>query len=168
MAEQVAETQESKKPKMVEKDYDEEARSVSFTFSDGYELEIKLDELPAEMHTRLALHGLIQKGGDSYAGVKDVNEAKASVQKVIDQLKAGAWRAAGEGEGKPRIGELAQAIATVVGKPIEEVTGIVAAADDAKRKGWRANPAVLAAIAELRAKKAREAAAKAGEVTLTL
>lgn len=159
----------SKKPKMVEKDYDEDQGSVTFTFASGQELEIRLDELDAKIVKRLALHGLVQKGGDSYAGEKDVNAAYEAVQKVYDQLKAGEWRSGGAaGEGKPRIGELAHAIAKVMGKPVEEVVAIVQAADDAKRKSWRQVPAVQAAIADIRAAKARELATKAGAVTLQL
>jgi len=154
---------DSKAAKFAEKEYDVETMQGSITFGDGTSMDFEMSKLPQEIIKTLSLHGLMQKLGDSYAGAKgDFAAAKASVSQVWDQLVAGQWRAArAAGEAKPRTTELAAAIARVTGKDLLEVQQKVADADDAKRKAWRALPAVAAAIAEIRAERARTAAEKA-------
>jgi len=158
------------KAKFAEKEYDVETMQGSITFGDGASMDFEVNKLTPEIQKTLALHGLMQKLGDSYAGAKgDYAVAKASVQSVWDQLIDGNWRAAkAAGEAKPRTTELSAAIARVTGKDILEVQAKVAEADDAKRKAWRALPAVAAAIAEIRAEKAKATAAKAEPQTIDL
>lgn len=156
------------KTKFAEKEYDVETMQGSIAFGDGTSMDFEVSKLPEEVIRTLTLHGLMQKLGDSYAGAKgDFATAKSSVQQVWDQLVAGQWRAArASGEAKPRTTELAAAIARVTGKDLLEVQQKVQDADDAKRKAWRGLPAVAAAIAEIRAERARaqaEKAQKAGE-----
>ena len=50
----------------VKKSVSVENESVTFGF-EGNSVEFRLDQLSGEMITRLALHGLSQKLGDSYA-----------------------------------------------------------------------------------------------------
>jgi len=161
---------ETKAPKFAEKEYDVETMQGSITFGDGTSMDFEVNKLAPEIQKTLALHGLMQKLGDSYAGAKgDFGTAKASVQSVWDQLVEGKWRAAkAAGEAKPRTGELAAAIARVTGKDLVEVQSKVAEADDAKRKAWRALPAIAAAIAEIRAEKAKALAAKSESVAIEL
>lgn len=157
------------KTKFLDKDYDVETKSASFALGNGNELSLTLDELSGAIVTQLALHGLVQKVGDSAAGAKgDYNAAKESMQGVIDNLKNGRWGAVREGEGKPKVTELAAAIAKVTGYELEQVVAKVAAATDEQRKAWRENAKVAAEIAEARAAKARERAAKAEGGQLTL
>lgn len=144
--------------KIAEKALDLDSKSVEFTFADGTVLAVSLGELSADIQLHLALHGIGQKVGDAYSGAKgDVAVAKASAQAVIDQLKSGEWRAArGEGEAKPRVGELAEAIARIKGVAVEEVAKSLAGASDEQRKALRANDRVKAIIQVIRAEKAQK------------
>lgn len=164
-----AATPELKEPKFCEVEYDLDSKSVSFSFGNGKALALGLDELNAEMQLRTALHGINQKVRDSFAGVKgDYSKGIENAQGVIDQLKEGQWRAArGEGEAKPRIAELAAAIARLKGIDLEVATKAATEASDDKRKEWRAHPRIKATIAAIRAEEAQralEAATAGGQV----
>ena len=52
----------------IKKKIDVEAKTVTFTFEDDSTQVLELGNLTPEMQTQLALHGLSQKAGDSYAG----------------------------------------------------------------------------------------------------
>ena len=87
----------AKAPKFAKKEYDLDTKVVSVEFGNGTVLELNCSELSPEMQTQLMLHGAAQKVGDSYAGVKgNFNEGISNAQSVIDQLKAGEWRGAGD------------------------------------------------------------------------
>lgn len=152
---------ETKKPKFCDKS--SEGTVASFTFGDGTVLTLDVANLSEEIQTELMLHGALQKIGDSYAGAAgDYAYAKAQAEKVIQNLLDGVWKAAREaGEAKPKSGELVQALAEIKGLELEAVAAAVEAMDDERRKAVRSHPAVKAKIAEIRARKANEAAAKA-------
>ena len=93
---------------MPKKNADYEAQTIGFDFGDAGESSVSLSDLPANIVANLAVHGLSQKLGDSYAGAKtatadteiDPNEwCKAQMESVFDQLKDGNWtvRVAGAG-----------------------------------------------------------------------
>lgn len=152
-----------KAPKFCKKEYDMDTKVVSFEFADGEVIELNVAELPQEMQTQLMLHGAAQKGGDSYAGVKgNLAEGKANLQGVIDQLKNGEWRGAGD-EARPRLAELAEAIARIKNAPLDKATAAVEKASDEQRKTWRSNAGVKSMIAKIRAEKAAKALEAAGE-----
>ena len=67
-----------------------ENESVTFGF-DGNNMEFRLDQLPSEMITRLALHGLSQKLGDSYADSTKVTDPEKAATDVWNNLKDGNW-----------------------------------------------------------------------------
>lgn len=162
-------TSASGRIKVAEKSYDEEDKTFSIVFADGATAEVKLESLPANIVTLLALHGLSQKLGDSYASVKgDVGEAKKKFEAVLNQLINGEWKKAREGgEGGAKVTELAEAIARYKGADIEKANAVVAKASAEQQKQWKANPKIKALIAEIRAekaaKRAAEAEAKAGQ-----
>lgn len=161
-------TSASGRIKVAEKDYDEESGTFSIVFSDGAESEVELDSLPQNIVRLLALHGLSQKLGDSYASVKgDVASAKEKYQAVLEQLRAGEWRKTrAEGEsGGARVTELAAAIARFRNAPIEKANAVVAAATPEQKKAWQANAQIKAIIATIRAEKAAAKAAKAQAAT---
>lgn len=161
---------EDKKPKFAEKEYDLDTGVVTFTFGNGKVVECNVNEFNEDTRKQLMLHGMSQKGGDSYAGAKgNFAEAIASVQDVIDQLKLGVWRAArGEGDARPRLAELAEAIARIKQVAIEAATKAVEAGTDDQRKSWRSNAKVKAVIAQIRAEKAAKALEEAGEQALDI
>lgn len=159
-------TEETKKPKFCDKS--SEGTVASFSFGDGTVLSIDVANLSEEIQNELMLHGALQKIGDSYAGAAgDYGYAKAQAEKVIQNLLDGTWKAQREaGEAKPKSGELVQALAEIKGLELEAVAAAVEAMDDERRKAVRSHPAVKAKIAEIRARKANEAAAKAAPLDL--
>jgi hypothetical protein len=155
---------EVKKAKFCEKSA--EGTVVSFKFGNDTVVSLDLDTLSEEMQQELMIHGALQKIGDSYSSAGgDFAFGIAAAEKVIDNLKNGAWGSAraGSGESKKASGELANALAALQGKDIATVVAALDAATDEQKKALRAHPAVKAKIAELRAAKAQEALAKAGE-----
>ena len=169
MAETVETTQEEteKQPPFCRVEGDDES-VLSFIFRDNRRLDCDLGDLSDEMQNNLLVHGLTQKGRDSFASAKgDIDFAYAAVSKVWDNLKADQWNASrASGTSEPRSTELAQAIADIKGLDLAAVVEAVANAPDEKRKAWRKNPAVKARIMEIRAEKAKarlEASKTAGE-----
>lgn len=159
-------TSASGRIKVAEKSYDEDEGTFSIVFSDGSESEVSLESLPANIVRLLALHGLSQKLGDSYASVKgNVGEAKEKYEGVLTQLRAGEWRKtrAEGGEGQTKVTELAAAIARFRNAPIEKANAVIAAATPEQKKAWQANAQIKAIIATIRAEKAAAKAAKAQE-----
>jgi hypothetical protein len=149
-------------------EYDEETGDYSIAFSDGQNLDFNVfKDFNEEMRRNLMFHGVSQKTRDSYAGTKgNAAQARSAAQQVIDSLRAGQWSAGrGEGEARPRLGELAEAIARIKGLPVEEVRASVEkvaaldGSDEEKKQGqkklaeWRAHPKIKAAIAQLRAER---------------
>lgn len=159
-----------KKVRFCSKEYDVETGLMSFTFQDGQVVECNLTDFSADIQKQLSLHGLSQKGGDSFAGAKgNVAEAVKSVSDVIEQLKAGVWRAApGEGESRPRLGELAGAIARIKGVEYDVAFKAVEAATDEQRKTWRGNVKVKAVIAQIRSEEAAKALEGAAEQEINI
>ena len=150
--------QVEKTKRFCSKDYDLDENLVSFEFGDGRTLELKMADVPVETQKQLMLHGALQKIGDSYAGAKgDFNAGHSAASDVIEQLKAGVWKAGrGEGEGRPRLGELAEAISRIKEVPFEKAMAAVEKGTDEQRKQWRSNATVKSTIAQIRAEKAKK------------
>jgi len=72
------------------KDY--EAGTLRLEFPDGNSLEVKVDDLPAEIQDRLVLYGLGVKLQRATAGQKE--KAFEIVSKLVDALKEGKWNVA--------------------------------------------------------------------------
>lgn len=170
----------------IDKEYDVDAKSSTITIG-GETQEFDTSELPEDIRTTLMLHGLNQKLGDACASIKgaiakalgketkDVSDdevkpkAIEAVKEVWAQLLRGDWRAAkGEGEAKPRIGEVALAIARLQSIPVDQAQTLVASVDKEKLAKWRAHPQMKLAIAQIRQEKAQAKLAaemaKAGQV----
>lgn len=136
--------------------------AVEFRFTDGTIERLALDELPNTMRLEAMAHGIRQKAGDEYSGVKgDIRAAIACVRRVFDNLRNGVWNAARDGSGG---GYLAEAVAEVTGRTLEEVTTLLAAMPAEQKADLRAkHPQVKAVIARLRAE-ALERAAQTSDV----
>lgn len=150
---------------------------VAFTFPDGHVETIRLSELPREMVERLAVHGLSQKGGDSYASAGNEDNPLAAAKEwlaaTLKDLRAGAWRVTTAGGFRATM--LAKALARVTGRTVEEAQSVVDVNSDLdddgkpseKGKAWlksmRANEQIKAATAAitLEEQKAKEAKLKA-------
>lgn len=154
-------TPEVKKIKFCEKT--SEGLVVTFSFGNGQIRSLDLATLSDEMRDNLAVHGALQKIGDSYASAGgDYAFAMAAADKVIENLQNELWGTARTtGEGKKASGELASALASLQGKDVAEVTLALEAATDEQKKALRAHPAVKAKVAELRAAKAAAALVEA-------
>lgn len=150
-------------------DKSSEGTVVSFKFGNGESLSLDVSTLDESIQTELMLHGALQKIGDSYSSAGgDFAFGIAAAEKVVENLKNGNWGTVrtGSGESKKASGELASALAALQGKEIEVVVAALEAATDEQKKALRAHPAVKAKIAEIRAAKAQEALAKAGDAAL--
>lgn len=158
---------EAAKKKFASKEYDMDTGLVVFTFGNDKSVEIDSNRIPEETRKQLMLHGISQKAGDSYAGAKgNYAEAISAVESIRDQLYAGVWKAAREDDARPRLAELAEAIARIKSVALEAATAAVEKATDDQRKTWRSNAKVKAVIAQMRAEKAAKALEEAGEQEL--
>lgn len=155
---------------MPKKSVDTESRSVLFTFEDESTEIFDLSKCPEDIVTALALHGASQKGGDSYAGAAKACEAqgmtalaysKAQVERVIQNLYEGNFRAASGGGGGPRITMLAEAVARATNQEVADIIAKIAEADDETKAALRAHSDVKKALAEIKAERAVAAAEKA-------
>ncbi len=139
---------------------------VSFKFGNGAELTLDVSTLDQEIQTNLMIHGALQKIGDSYAGAAgDYDFAIAAAKKVIDNLLAGEWKSGreGGGESKPRVTELAEAVARIKGMELAQAVEVISGLSDDQRKALRAKDKVKSVIAQIRYEKASKKAAESND-----
>lgn len=136
--------------------------SVQFDFNGEKLLECKLSELSDEIINRLALHGLSQKVGDSYASHEGMSDAHAKASGVFESLKAGQWNAGRTGNG----GDLVEAIMELTGKSRDDAATLLADMDSDKRKELRKDKRVAAILARMKADRAAQRAALADDAPL--
>ena len=74
----------------VKKSVNVENELVAFAFENEM-VEFRLADLSAEMVTRLALHGLSQKLGDSYADSTKITDPQSAASVVWENLLEGNW-----------------------------------------------------------------------------
>lgn len=137
---------------------------VNFDFVDGETIACELHALPDDIITRLALHGLSQKVGDSYAGAESVGEARAMAQGVYDNLVAGTWAVRAS-----RGGKIIEAITRALGLSFDDALTKWNEKSDDEKKAIKNHPSIKVALAEIeseRAAKLAEAASDAPELTL--
>lgn len=148
------------KASICEKSYSVEERTASFVFAaDAGQLDINLADVKNVL-TNLALHGLMQKVGDCFAGEKDPKEAFNKAKELIDRLKAGEWRAARESKG-PSTALTVEAIARLRKQDVKDVQAKWEQMDDETRKRVRSDPRVKAEVARIKAERLDAEAAKA-------
>lgn len=144
--------------KVASKEISENA--VTITFSDESTVAVSLSDLPAEIVTQLALHGLSQKLGDSYAGVKgDAKEGFKLASAVAERLRSGEFNAKREGSGASgKVTDLARALAEVAGKELSEAVARLDQMEKAEKLELRRHPRIAAVLARMAAERAQEAA----------
>lgn len=134
---------------------------VSFAFANGRAVEVLLSEIPESLHVALAVHGLTQKGGDSYAGAENADEAFELLGAVLDTLKRGLWtERAPAAEREDPIELLAEAIVLQrASKGIEVSLAMVAeklkSLAKQERAILRATPDISVELAKVKAAKAK-------------
>lgn len=145
--------------KIAKKAVDEKAERVTFGFMDGEKLACNLQDLPDDMIRKLALHGLSQKVGDSYASATSIDEAKQNARSVWGNLVAGVWATKAA-----RGGKFVEALARVTGKGYDECLAAWSGMDDKQKAELKKHPQMKKAIAEIEAENAARAAeAASGE-----
>ena len=139
---------------------------VRFDFNNGHTIDF---ELPDQLVLQAAGHGVVQKGGDSAAGEKNVEDMILAVQDTLDNLAKGNWRAAREGGGFSGAGVVVKALCMVYSKTPEQIKawidGKIAAAEKAGQKltrqslyaAFRSSDKVGPKIKELEAAAAKSA-----------
>ena len=135
--------------------------SVTFTFASGEIITARLDALPNDIVRQLALHGLSQKIGDSYANGDVVPYDAAS--NVYSMLQTGSWKVAVNSGG-----QLAQALCDVTGKELDECKEVLSAMDDKAKKLLRQNPEIGKALAAIKLAAAEKAASNAPDTGIDL
>ena len=140
------------------------AASVGFSFANDETREFALDGLSQDIINRLAVHGLSQKIGDSYASSLTVAAAVEKADATYAMLKAGDWALKREGGTG---GVWIEAIARVQGIELSQAATVFDKLDEAQKKGVKGNPRVkaakLAIDAERAAKRAEAATGAADE-----
>ena len=133
---------------------------VDISFESGDSLIVNLDSLDQSIVTKLALHGLSQKLGDSYAGA-ELSEAFELASSVASRLLAGEWAQAREGGGSTRVSMLVEALAAATGKSNDEALEVVKGMSDDQKKELKKHPAIAKELATIAAERAVEKAARA-------
>lgn len=126
--------------------------AVEFTFSDknGTKLVCNTAELSKEMLLELALHGIAQKVGDSYASAESVQDALDNAKRVWDNLKAGNFNSRSSGVGSI----LVEAIARIKKIAADEAQKLLEAMDEEKLEVLRKKEAVKAMVTIIRGERA--------------
>jgi len=144
--------------KIVLRDENGIACAIRILFTDGREVKVNLETLGQIIKAEALAHGISQKLGDSYSGCQgNLDEAFAECAAVAESIIEGNWNRKGGSGG----GELAQAIADLTGKELDEIIPVLRTMSDEDKATLRRRKDVKAALAKIKAAKA-EAAAKAG------
>jgi hypothetical protein len=156
----------AKRNEIAKKAVDVDNGTVTFTFADsGSPIVVELSKVSAAKQTRLALHGLSQKCGDSYAGAESIPDAREAVLGVQEMLYDDNMEWSTRAPGEPRVAVLAEALARATGRTIEEAKAALAAMDEDTRKAVSAHPGVKKARAEMALEKANAELAAAPALT---
>jgi hypothetical protein len=150
----------ARSPRMVEKDWEDakegNGETIYFRFSDGEVIECDMNKVSDPNQRKAKFHGVVQKVGDSFAGVKgDIAAAKENCRSTIQLLYSEDWVEEREGGG-PRLGELIEAISRIRGVEMDRVRTVVEAAKPEERSAWRSNATVKAEVAKIRLEKAQK------------
>ncbi|MHB0978382.1 MAG: hypothetical protein ACYC1K_03235 [Minisyncoccota bacterium] len=155
----------AKRNEIAKKAVDVDAGTVTFTFADGgAPIVLELSKVSESNATRLALHGMSQKAGDSYAGTESIADARESVLGVQEMLYSGEWTTRAPGE--PRTAVLAEALARATNRTVDEAKAALAAMDEETRRAVSAHPGVKKARAEMALEKANAELANAPALSI--
>lgn len=122
---------------------------VRFEFADGEFLQCDAKDISGDIITRLVLHGVSQKVGDSYAGAESIGEARLVAQAVWNNLKTGIWAAKAA-----RGGKIVEALHRATGQPLDVCLEKWADLPEGKQKALRKHPDIKRALADIEAERA--------------
>lgn len=134
-----------------------------FDFRNGKSLEILL---PAELNAQSAGHGLVQKGGDSAAGAKDLDDAYEAISQVKENVEKGDWNARVEGSGFSGISVLAKALVEATSKTPEQVKEFLKTKTPADKIALRNSQRLRPIVERLEAEKATKSSKVDAEALL--
>lgn len=150
--------------KLTPEDVGGEKGCMIFVLGNGVKVRACLEDYSQEIRDRLALHGLSQKVGDSTSNLskdRDFHGAFTKMQGVEDNLRGGIWSdRSGTGTA-----DLVTVLAKMQGASLEDTQAAVDKMDEEQLKAVKGNPTVKAALADLVAKRAKEAAKGAEPLT---
>lgn len=125
------------------------------TFTVGkVELECSLRALTPEMVSRLAVHGLNQKVGDSAAGLKTDAEILSALKATLANLTAGVWNSSGRGTSSM----LAEAVSRVMSITVAEAVAKLEKLDDEEHKKVTSHPKVMLEMLKIKSERTKLAA----------
>ena len=75
---------------------DGKATGVRFDFLNGRTLTLQFSEISETTALYACGHGIAQKAGDEYSGVKEIDDMVLAVEGIFARLRAGDWAAARE------------------------------------------------------------------------
>jgi len=108
------------------------------------------------MIRRLALHGLSQKAGDSYASANDkgwtIDDCRDNVADVFDHLRNGIWSTGGDRSGNAIIVE---ALSRLTGNDTEACREVYQTMTEDEQKDLAKRPDVKAMVAQIKAERAQ-------------
>lgn len=113
-----------------------------------------LQDLSEEMKTRLALHGLSQRGGDSYASASNISEVQEALSKTLTSIRAGTWSNA-RSAGGSAVPLIVRALAKALGIEESKAQEIYAEMPTGEQRILRKIPEIAAVLEELRPPKAK-------------
>lgn len=139
--------------KQLKKEYGDKDGNVwaRFDFRNGRTVTITL---PTDLMLTSAGHGLVQKGGDSTAGVKDLDDAVEAVLQVKENIEKGDWNARVEGSGFAGVSVLAKALMEATQKSAEQVKAFLKTKSQAEKLALRTSGRLRPIIERLEAEKA--------------
>lgn len=116
---------------------DGKATGVRFDFLNGRTLTLQFSEISEATALYACGHGIAQKAGDEYSGVKEIDDMVLAVEGIFARLRAGDWAAAREaGDSTAGASIVIKALMEVTGKPIEFIKSFLdGKLEAAKAKG---------------------------------
>lgn len=120
-------------------------------FANGHEREVRFGPDHA-LRTQFAAHGQRAKLLAAANSVDDSDKAVQKVDALTDAWAEGKWSLVGEGDGKPKVGVLAQALAELKGVTHDEAQAIVSKLSKADQAKLRKTERVATVIARLEGK----------------
>lgn len=135
---------------------------IRFEFGNGSSHVVLFEDFATDVREAAMAHGFSQTLGDSYSqSGGDANAAEGMFLSRLGNLKTGDWRTKGGGSGIADE-DLAQALAVVTKRPVEEARERVAEEDKAWKDMRRKHPLVAAEIARIQAERKAEKAEESG------
>jgi len=126
-----------KSDKTILTDSEGKATGVRFDFLNGKTLTLMFSEISEATALYACGHGIAQKAGDEYSGVKEIDDMVLAVEEIFKRLRAGEWAAAREaGDSTAGASIVIRALMEVTGKPIEFIKSFLdGKLEAAKAKG---------------------------------